>query len=97
MPTVKKFSRYYLTHFGEISDVALHLDTLDALIDQTCSYLQDLMAQGKSKEDITRKYLDWLQERGQSMGLQQEELRAYETINPSAMTVTGIMRYLSQG
>ena len=87
----------YLTHFGEISDVALHLDTLDALIDQTCSYLHGLVTEGKSKEDITGEYLDWLQERGQTMGLQQEELRAYETINPSAMTVTGIMRYLSQG
>ncbi len=86
----------YLTHFGEISDVALHLDTFDALIDQTCFYLQGLMTENNSKEDITRKYFDWIQEQGQVMGLNKEELRAYETINPSAMSVTGIMRYLSQ-
>jgi len=86
----------YLTHFGEVSDVASHLDALDALIDQACSFFQKLIKENNSKEDITGKYLDWVQEQGQAMGLKKEELLAYEIINPSAMSVTGIMRYLSQ-
>ncbi|WPD21290.1 MAG: MBL fold metallo-hydrolase [Candidatus Electrothrix scaldis] len=86
----------YLTHFGEVTEVASHLDALDALIDQACSFFQELMQESNSKEDITEKYLAWVQEQGQAMGLKKEEVQEYEIINPSAMSVVGIMRYLSQ-
>jgi glyoxylase-like metal-dependent hydrolase (beta-lactamase superfamily II) len=92
----ENLEKLYLTHFGEVADVTFHLDTLDALIDETCSFFQELMKESNSKEDITEKYLAWVQEQGQAMGLTKEELQAYEIINPSAMSVTGIMRHLSQ-
>ncbi|THH41407.1 MBL fold metallo-hydrolase [Neolewinella litorea] len=86
--------RFYLTHYGEISDVDRHLTELAERLDEFVRWIEPYYRDGTSAETVEplfkRFYSDGLVEAGVSP----VDLESYLAANPPYMSVTGLLRYL---
>jgi glyoxylase-like metal-dependent hydrolase (beta-lactamase superfamily II) len=87
------FATIYPTHFGQITDVCDHLEALADLIDRSAAFVRSRMQTGLERDQLAKEYLAWVEERAYAQGLSEKEFQVYETANPTAMSVDGIMRY----
>ena len=83
----------YLTHFGMVDDVELHLDTLDQQLINWADWVWEKMETGRSAEEITPDFSAYVKNQLQAHGASDELIRQYEAANPSWMSVAGLMRY----
>jgi glyoxylase-like metal-dependent hydrolase (beta-lactamase superfamily II) len=83
----------YPTHFGAVTAVAPHLETLRQLLGETAVFIKRLMDNGHDRGEILSQYYDWNRSRARQLGISDPAIHQYETANPWYMSVDGIMRY----
>jgi glyoxylase-like metal-dependent hydrolase (beta-lactamase superfamily II) len=83
----------YPTHFGPVHDVRKHLDRLAGLLQASAEFVRAHMEQGTDRELLVEAYQDWVWERARAQGVTEEALQIYETVNPTFMSVDGMIRY----
>lgn len=91
--TLKEVDTYYLTHFGRIENIEIHLDRLkEAIRDYTDfvkPYAEERKPIGEWLGDFQKFVMNYLI----SHGLNKKDANAYEAANPSDMSATGLLRY----
>ncbi|WKZ38454.1 MAG: MBL fold metallo-hydrolase [Anaerolineales bacterium] len=88
-----KFSRIAPTHFGIFEDAAWQLDEMDKALAEVETWLEIVMANDPSIEELRESFSIWMQEQGHVKNLSQDVIRAYSLANPVAMSADGLMRY----
>ncbi|MBM4428136.1 MAG: MBL fold metallo-hydrolase [Chloroflexi bacterium] len=88
-----KFPRIAPTHFGIFDDAAWQLDEMDKTLAEVEKWLEIVMAQDPSIEDLRESFSLWMQEQGERKSLSADVIRAYSLANPVAMSADGLMRY----
>jgi glyoxylase-like metal-dependent hydrolase (beta-lactamase superfamily II) len=87
------FARLYPTHFGAIEDPASHWDEVKAILTESSEMVRRLSDDGAERESIVREYMAKNRERCSAHGVSESALARYECVNPSGMSVDGILRY----
>lgn len=85
--------KLYLTHYGEITDIKPHLDELESRLLNWAQWMKPHFDAGRSVEEVTPLFTEFVMQQQQQTELTQEEIVAYENANPAWMSVTGLMRY----
>ncbi|AEB12302.1 MBL fold metallo-hydrolase [Marinithermus hydrothermalis] len=83
----------YLTHFGRFTDVAAHLDALEARLVHWADWIRARLAQGMEAEAIVPEFEALVRETLEAAGLSPAEVREYELADPAWMSVMGLVRY----
>ena len=86
-------STIYPTHFGPIHGVKEHLVSLSELLTASAEFVRVRMEAGTERGVLLKDYVAWQGERALGHGVTPRDARAFETVNPIAMSVDGIMRY----
>lgn len=81
------------THFGMYSDPEWHLDALEKELDTVTQWVDAIMLEDPSQEELSERFLRWVHERAIEDGLDIENNNVLELANPSWMSPLGIMRY----
>jgi len=81
------------THFGVYKDTGWYLQALKRALDEVETWMVSVLPLDLPDEELNRRFLDWTEKRSRAEGLEDEELHAYETANPSWMSSSGIRRY----
>lgn len=87
------FSAIYPTHYGRLTNVREHLELVADLIDRSAEFVRVRMKAGLERGTLVKEYAAWIEERARSHAVSERDFVGYETTNPSAMSVDGIMRY----
>jgi len=88
-----KFQRIAPTHFGIFDDAAWQLDEMDKTLAEVEQWLEIVMANDPSIDELREAFTLWMQEQGQLKNLSGDVIRAYALANPVAMSADGLMRY----
>ena len=91
--SAEKLAAVYPTHFGVVSDVREHLDTLDRLLDEAAGFVRARLQAGAAREDLIAEYTAWDRARANAWQVGEEEFQAYAATNPHFMSVDGLSRY----
>jgi glyoxylase-like metal-dependent hydrolase (beta-lactamase superfamily II) len=86
-------STIYPTHFGPVYRVKEHLESLSELLTASAEFVHSAMAAGLERDDIVAHYSAWQRRRAREDGVSDQGFSAQETVNPTHMSVDGIMRY----
>jgi glyoxylase-like metal-dependent hydrolase (beta-lactamase superfamily II) len=86
-------STIYPTHFGPIHQVKEHLCSLSELLAASAEFVRAGMAAGLEREELAADYTAWHRNRARANGVSDQGFRAQEIVNPTHMSVDGIMRY----
>jgi glyoxylase-like metal-dependent hydrolase (beta-lactamase superfamily II) len=87
------FSRIAPTHFGIFDDADWHLDTLQAILEETEKWLEEVMPADPPVDVLRAKYEAWMQQQSDTQHLNEDTIRAYTLANPLGMGADGMMRY----
>ncbi|MBI5955156.1 MAG: MBL fold metallo-hydrolase [Chloroflexi bacterium] len=87
------FKRIAPTHYGIFEDVDWHLNTLQAILEETEKWLEETMSTDPSIEELRAKYEAWMGDQSRLLNLDAETVRAYTLANPLGMGADGMMRY----
>lgn len=85
--------RLYPTHFGPVDEPNEHLGVVAALLEETVKFVTERLEDGMSRGELVRQYMAWNRERATAESVSSVDLMRYECVNPSAMSVDGIIRY----
>jgi len=88
-----KFAHIAPTHFGMFEDVQWHLNTLDETLAAMEKWLETVMANDPSIEQLREEFTRWMEEESRAKNLSEDVVRAYSLSNPVAMSADGLMRY----
>ena len=88
-----KVKRLYLTHFGEITTVKKHINSLEKRLVRWSNWIKKRYEQGLSAEIVTPQYQEYVRKELMRFGVKGEQLAQYESANPAWMSVAGLMRY----
>lgn len=87
-------ARLYLPHFGLVADsVSAHLDALDERVRRWANWFRDRIRAGDDEEQLTPAFAAYEAEDLRGGGATAEQLRDYETADPSVMAVSAALRY----
>lgn len=81
------------THFGIHNDFQAHLEYLSRNLDKIEAWMEKELASNPDSDKVQRTYIGWVNQLYREEGLEQDQIAAYETANPSYMSATGILRY----
>jgi len=81
------------THFGIYDDAPDHLTLACLELDAVEQWLEAVMPGIPDVEALARIFATWLQERGRTLGLNEETLTAYDFASPVQMGASGLFRY----
>jgi len=87
------FSTIYPTHFGPIQEVREHLVSLSDLLTAAAEFVRVRMDAGMERDALAAAYVAWQRVRARGHGVSDRGTRAQEIVNPTLMSVDGIMRY----
>lgn len=87
------FSRLYLTHFGEVRDVAAHLTAYEARIGEVAACVKSSFDRGDTDEATRTFFRDAEHAVATRSGLSEEIWRVYEQGNGTGMCADGIRLY----
>jgi glyoxylase-like metal-dependent hydrolase (beta-lactamase superfamily II) len=87
------FSYIAPTHFGIYQDPHSHLGKLYEQLEITEQWIYNTMQAKPTSEELSTKLNQWIQTLSHEDGLSQEQIDAYEIVNPSWMSALGIFRY----
>ncbi len=82
-----------LTHYGQVDDVADHLNMLEKRLDAWANWIKPYFKSGTPPEEIVPKFEGYVREDLSKHGLSRRGLEQYEAANPSWMSVSGLLRY----
>lgn len=85
--------KLYLTHFGEVNDVEVHLDELDKQLIDWADWVREKMEAEASTETITPDFVAYVKNQLRAQEASEELIKQYEAANPSWMSVAGLVRY----
>ena len=85
-----------LTHFGERTNVAEHMNALKEMLDDWANWIKPRWENGESAESLTPLFMGYTNDQLQAYGVSKEGLKLYEAANPAWMSVAGLMRYWSK-
>lgn len=88
-----KFKRIAPTHFGIFDDAAWQIDEMDKTLTEVEKWLETVMANDPSIEELRDAFTVWMQEQGRLKNLSADVIEAYSLANPVAMSADGLMRY----
>ncbi len=91
-----RFERLFLTHFGEVSDIAEHLDAYASRVNQCHQYIAALLSEGEGSGELTLNYVNSEHDLALSQGVSEKDWQRYELANGAAMGAAGIELYLSK-
>lgn len=83
----------YLTHFGRVENVDIHLNQLEAQLSDWANWIKEKMRAGQSAEELTPQFQNYVASQLRAAGADEKIIRQYEAANPSWMSVSGLMRY----
>ncbi len=86
-------TQIYLTHFGVIEDVPVHMNTLKSMINDWSQWVKKNWEAGYSAEELTPKFSEYTSQQLLDMGVNPMGVKKYEAANPSWMSVAGLIRY----
>ena len=84
------FSKLYLTHFGEVTDVAGHLSRYAMRVEQVYECVQGLLAAGLRGEALHAAYREAEHAIAQQAGVSERDWQRYEGANATSMCADGI-------
>ncbi|HSJ01521.1 MAG: MBL fold metallo-hydrolase [Verrucomicrobium sp.] len=87
------FARLFLTHFGEVTDVAQHLANYSLRVHQVHDLVQGLLDQGLRGWDLREAFLEAEHQSAMQAGATESEWSRYEAANPTSMGADGIALY----
>ena len=73
--------------------MAWHLNEVDKGLDTASRWLEDVMPSAPPIEELRQSYTDWVMKEGETAGLDEEVVKAYELANPLGMSADGLWRY----
>ena len=84
----------YLPHFGLVNaDVAAHFDQLEERVRRWSQWFRDPMRRGEDEPQLIEPFADYEAADLLAGGASEENVRDYETADPSFMAVTAALRY----
>jgi len=89
----EKINRIAPTHFGSFEDVDWHLDAVLEELDAAEKWMDEFMPRNLTIEDLRKVFIEWMKDRSQEIGVQEDVLDAFEKANPSGMSADGMKRY----
>lgn len=87
------FTRIAPTHFGIYGDADLHLRALEQALDDVAEFIESVMPTNPTIEELNARFLEWTAGQSRKYGINEAEIQAIETANPSWMSPYGIQRY----
>jgi len=87
------FSYIAPTHFGIYSDPEWHLPAVRKALDEVEDFIETYMPSNPEVNEINHLLSDWAERRAQEDAVPTEQVRAYESANPTWMSGYGIQRY----
>ncbi len=88
-----KADKFYLTHFGEVTDIEKHLNDLSQNMNQLSKWILTEWQKGKTIEEITPLFDDYCKQELLKQNLDNQTLTRYQYANPAWMSVAGLVRY----
>lgn len=85
--------RMFLTHFGEINNIAEQLDNLKQNIQAQANWVRERWEAGQTVEQMLSDFIAFCQSELHKKGVAETELFKYEGANPAFMSATGLVRY----
>lgn len=85
--------RIAVTHFGIYADAAAHLDFGLRLLEETSSWLEQVMPAGPNLESLAADFSAWTRRLGRARGLDEATLERYEADGLSPISARGLERY----
>ncbi len=85
--------RLWLTHFGPVGDIQLHLDELEFRLEKWANWMWKPFSNGISPVDITPEFQEFAAMELIEAGTDEYNMERYELANPAWMSVAGLMRY----
>jgi hypothetical protein len=89
----ERFSRIAPTHFGIFSDPDWHLAATTNALDDIDAWMNEYMPGGPDVNEINSHLIRWAEERAGRDNVPPEQIKAYESANPTWMSGYGIQRY----
>lgn len=89
----REIHRFYLTHFGEITDCKSHIADLKSMLLDWSLFIKKHWEQGLSADELTPLFSVYTKEQLLTMGVSELGTQQYEAANPSWMSVAGLIRY----
>lgn len=83
----------YLAHFGAVTDVQHHLDSLEEMLDDWKDWMKPHCDAGEPAEDIIPEFVKYTEEQLRNKGVSEADIVRYDKGNPAFMSVTGLLRY----
>ena len=88
-----KPTRLAPTHFGIYEDVDWQLNEVEKGLDSAARWLEQAMLADSTIEELRGNFTEWMVKEGESIGLSEEVMNAYELANPPGMSADGLLRY----
>jgi glyoxylase-like metal-dependent hydrolase (beta-lactamase superfamily II) len=86
-------STLYLTHFGQVREVAAHLNELEARLLEWAEWMRPYYEKGTAPEEITPEFEAFVEKQLRTNSATDEHMKRYEYANPAWMSVAGLLRY----
>ena len=83
----------YLTHFGEITNIAPHLEALKTILLDWANWIKPHWEAGSDPKEVTPLFMEYTKKQLLENGANKLGLMQYEAANPSWMSVAGLFRY----
>jgi glyoxylase-like metal-dependent hydrolase (beta-lactamase superfamily II) len=87
------YSKLYLTHFGEVTEVEDHLKNYLIAVKSARAFIEERIAEGAEKEGLQIVYEAFQMERAFQAGVPPELWSRYQVANPTAMCADGLRLY----
>jgi len=81
------------THYGIYDDLNFHLNSIYAFLDDIENWLRKIKPAEKELDIISHSYSNWIRERMEKIGIDENLWEKYEMVNPSWMSASGLYRY----
>ncbi|MEQ8238683.1 MAG: MBL fold metallo-hydrolase [Cyclobacteriaceae bacterium] len=85
--------KLYLTHFGDVSNVEAHLESLHLMLNDWAFWIKENWEAGKSVEELTPLFSEYTKKQLIELEVSEADTQKYEAANPSWMSVAGLIRY----
>jgi glyoxylase-like metal-dependent hydrolase (beta-lactamase superfamily II) len=90
------FKRIAPTHFGIFDDPKWQLDEMLKGLDNASQWLDEVMVDAPSVEDLRELFTNFIENQGRAAGLSEGVIQSYSLANPLGMSADGLYRYWSK-
>ena len=86
--------RFFLTHYGEVTDTSSHLTDLGDRLDRYVAWMEPYYRDGTAAATIEPMFKRYVTDELTSLGVGEANLASYLAANPPYMSVSGLLRWL---